>query len=250
MKTMRSSQRRLAVLGLFCALGQCQGQGTFTVTFDGPPIQPRGTARLITNYYESGMVFTPIDPSDLGSAFGRRAGGSSLYPENGTTYLQGLQGSTLKFARLDGSVFGLASVDLAEYSTVFAYPATVHFVGYRADGTTVTTDFTTDGIIDGTGPLADFQTFYFGPEFSGLARVEIPYPGWSLDNLVVSVPEPGTCALLLFGAGFFAAGIIGRRDAPWRWTLAAPEPHHCKWKSPSLRVWQRGRGPSGGTSRP
>jgi hypothetical protein len=79
------------------------------------------------------------------------------------------------------------------------YAVTVPFVGYRFDGSVVNTSFTTDGIIDGTGPIADFQTFYFGPEFSGLTRVEIPTYGWSLDNLYVSVPEPGTVALMIFG---------------------------------------------------
>ena len=98
-----------------------------------------------------------------------------------------------------GSPFSLMSVDLAEYSTVVPDAVTVHFVGYRVDGSIVTQDFTTDGIIDGTGPLQDFQTFQFGPEFSGLSRVEIPTFGWSLDNLVV-VPEPSTFALLIAGA--------------------------------------------------
>lgn len=60
----------------------------------------------------------------------------------------------------------------------------------------------TDGIIDGTGPLADFQTFSFGPEFSSLTRVEIPTYGWSLDNLVVAIPKPGRWALLILGSLF------------------------------------------------
>jgi len=104
------------------------------------------------------------------------------------------------FSFSNGSVFGLVSVDLAEYSTGFQEPVTVHFVGYHQDGTTATTDLTTDGIIDGTGPLADFQTFYFGREFSDLTRVEIPTWGWSLDNLSVSVPEPTAGALLVVGS--------------------------------------------------
>jgi len=90
-------------------------------------------------------------------------------------------------------------VSLAEYSTVVPDSVTVHFVGYRHDGSVVTTDLITDGIIDGTGPIPDFQTFNFGPQFTGLDRVEIPTYGWSLDNLVVSIPEPGTWALLLVG---------------------------------------------------
>jgi hypothetical protein len=46
----------------------------------------------------------------------------------------------------------------------------------------------------------DFETFHFGPEFSNLSRVEIPTFGWSLDNLIVAVPEPGTWGLMLLGA--------------------------------------------------
>ena len=86
---------------------------------------------------------------------------------------------------------------------------TVHFVGYRQDGTIVTADLTTDGVIDGTGPLADFQTFQFGPEFSGLTRVEIPTYGWSLDNLVLSVPEPSSVSLLFVGGLVLA--VVKRR---------------------------------------
>ena len=93
----------------------------------------------------------------------------------------------------------MVSVDLAEYSTVVPNAVTVPFIGYRADGSVVNASFTTDGIIDGTGPIADFQTFHFGPEFVNLTRVEIPTFGWSLDNLVV-VPEPGAWSLIILGA--------------------------------------------------
>ena len=97
-----------------------------------------------------------------------------------------------------GSLFGLTSVDLAEYSTLFAnQPVTITFVGYYSDGGTVSQSFTTDGIIDGTGPLADFQTFNFNSkDWSGLTRVEVPSFGWSLDNLVINVPEPSSGSLL------------------------------------------------------
>ena len=104
------------------------------------------------------------------------------------------------FSVSNGSLFGLVSVDLAEYSTVVPDAVTVHFVGYRQDGSTITTDFTTDGIIDGTGPLADFQTFYFDKEWTGLTRVEIPTFGWSLDNLVVSIPEPSAVTIIFLGS--------------------------------------------------
>ena len=191
----RTSNIMGAAAILLLSLGQTRGQSTLHITFDGPPIIPGGSAQLTQRYDEAGMSFTPIGPT----GFVRQAGGVAFYPENGTTYLQAGLGTTLKFSFTNGSIFNLVSIDLAEYSTVAPDAVTVRFDGYRFDGSTVTKDLTTDGIIDGTGPIADFQTFQFGPEWSGLSRVEVPTYGWSLDNLVVSIPEPGTWALMVLG---------------------------------------------------
>jgi hypothetical protein len=158
------------------------------------------------------MLFTAIPPQ---YGFGRVFPAYPADPQDGTAYLRAALGDSLMFSFTDGSLFDLVSVDLAEYSTGQAYPLTVEFVGYYPDGSTVTTGFTTDGIIDGTGPLADFQTFYFdSKDWSGLTRVEIPSFGWSLDNLVVAVPEPSAGALLLLGT--MALGAL-------------------KWRKPSSR---------------
>jgi len=101
-------------------------------------------------------------------------------------------------------------VDLAEYSDIVPDPVTVHFVGYRPDGTVLTDDITTAGIFNGIAPV--FTNFSFDPAFSGLVRVEIPTIAWSLDNLTLrrSVPEPGTGALLLVGAVLVALGSSKR----------------------------------------
>ena len=116
------------------------------------------------------------------------------------------------FNRINNSLFNLVSVDLAEYSTAFQQPITVQFIGYYSDGSTITTSFTTDGIIDGTGPLQDFQAFLFPNQgWSGLKRVEIPNSGWSLDNLVVSVPEPDIGTVFLAGGAVF--WVFKRRKA-------------------------------------
>ena len=42
----------------------------------------------------------------------------------------------------DGSSFDPVLVDLAEYSVIVRDPVTIHFVGYRQDGTVVTDDIT------------------------------------------------------------------------------------------------------------
>jgi hypothetical protein len=98
-------------------------------------------------------------------------------------------------------------VDLVEFSTLYNFPATIEFIGYRPDGKTVRTEFSTDGIIDGTGPLPDFQTFYFDANFSDLVRFEVPGYRYGLDNLRFHdvIPEPGAVPLLNLGAGIFCA---------------------------------------------
>lgn len=106
-------------------------------------------------------------------------------------------------------------MDLAEFSTLYQTPLTVQFVGYKPDGSTVTTEFVTDGIIDGAGPLNDFETFYFDTRFANVLRVEVPTYGWSLDNMVFSnvVPEPSTRgALMVLGA--LLAGVRFSKRKP------------------------------------
>jgi hypothetical protein len=174
---------------------------TLVITFEGPPFIRPETSQIVQEYTEAGFVFNPIEHNAPWAGFVRFGQNTTdpLFPANGTAYLQADSMSTLKFSTMGGSPFSLLAVDLAEYSTVLPDARTVHFVGYRSDGGTVTTDLTTDGVIDGTGPLMDFQTFLFGPEWSGLARVEIPSRIWSLDSLVVAIPEPASGTLLALG---------------------------------------------------
>jgi hypothetical protein len=93
---------------------------------------------------------------------------------------------------------------------------TVDFIGYHQDGSTVTSMVTTDGIHDGGGPLADFQTFTF-EGFTDVVRVEMPNSPYSvdtpysMDNLIIEVPEPASGSLLLLGGRPFYA-IWQRRE--------------------------------------
>lgn len=168
--------------------GSAFGQGTTLFTFDGPPVVAPGTSTGATNYYEAGMSFTPIPGS---RTFGRRAGSStsSLWPDNGTAFVQAALGQSLAFSFTNGSTFDLISIDLAGYSSVVP-DVTAQFVGYRADGSTVTVSVPRNGIT--------FETYFFDSGFSDLTRVEVPDFG-SLDNLVVSVPEPSALGLCLLG---------------------------------------------------
>jgi hypothetical protein len=200
-----------AIVTLLCSLFSGTSQGTFTVTFDGPPLRPPGTQDLVQQYYDSGVWFLPIPGTD---GFVRNGGGITGYPDDGTAYVQSIQGGSPMFGLADGSSFDPVSVDLAEYSAVVRDPETVHFVGYRADGTVLTDDITTAGIFNGVAPV--FQTFAFSPAFSGLTRVEIsPVVPWSLDNLTLrrSVPEPGTGALVGIGALLVGVHSLRRKKS-------------------------------------
>jgi len=158
------------------------------------------------------MEFRPIDPN---GRFGRSGGEEALlgFPRNGTAYLVAAFGYSLSVTSAFGARFGLVSADLAEFSTLYQTPLTVQFVGYKPDGSTVTTEFVTDGVIDGAGPVNDFETFYFDSRFADVTRVEVPTYRWSLDNMVFSnvVPEPSTWALGIVGVAVFSLRLLRRK---------------------------------------
>ncbi len=200
------------VIALFASDTHAQGHFLRPIRFNGPPVIPVGTDIGVTYYYEDSMTFRPISAGDQ---FGRMGGGRTAFPENGTAFLILGAFDSLSGSRGGISRFGLYSVDLSEFSTLYGFPKTVQFVGYRLDGSIVTTGFTTDGIIDGTGPLADFETFYFDQSFSDLVRFEVPSYGFAMDNLVFFdvIPEPASGALLLLGAGLVGRRLVsGRRQ--------------------------------------
>jgi hypothetical protein len=190
--------------------GLAQGRITDNINFNNSV--PPGSGVALSYYYETPFVFTPIN---TGEQFTLAGGAISSFPENGTAYI--LQGAfnTLSGTRIGSTRFGLYSVDLAEFSRLYAFPVTIQFFGYKADGSIVTANFSTDGVIDGTGPLADFQTFYFGPEFTDLTKFEVPGHGYALDNLIYYnvVPEPSSGALLVLGLAIFLAWKIRRTRA-------------------------------------
>jgi hypothetical protein len=146
--------------------------GPFRISFEG---QPPETAYVINQYLESDVQFTG-QPSLI-----HNGGGLSLFPDNGTAYLQ----SAYKMAFLDvrGRLFKLKAVDLAEYSYVFPYPNSITFVGSKANGATVSQTLTIDGQL-GVAGTADFQTFVFGDEWNDLLRIDVQSAfAFSLDNL-------------------------------------------------------------------
>ena len=205
-----------AVAAFWCLPLHSSAQGTFEpliVSFDGPPLQPPGSAHTVQSYPESGVWFGPfrVPMALAGGEQPNRWLARRWHP-----YLQAALGDSLMFGLDEGSSFDPVSVDLAEYSDILLLmqgPETVHFVGYRQDGTVLTTDITTAGIFNGVAPV--FTNFTFDPGFSGLVPVKIPtFP--SLDNLTLqrSVPEPGTGALVGLGAALLGLRSLKRRSRP------------------------------------
>ncbi len=157
------------------------------MTFD-PPAQPGETA-VIYSWIEQGMRLKPEN-------FMYSIDGASNRPYNGTANISFISaGGKILFETTDSSTFRLISIDLAEYSTVVNRPKTITFVGHKADQTTIIQSFVIDGIIDGTGPLEDFETFHFREDFTDLQYVESSSAPYSIDNLFFafiseSTPEP------------------------------------------------------------
>jgi hypothetical protein len=180
-------------LVLLCFIALHNTGQAVTITFEPAPL-PGGQPAL-SQWVEQGYRF--VTPQGVTS----NDTNNTLYPFNGTTYLQLLTNETpLTIARVDSAPFNITSIDLAEYSIVFASPKTITFTGNKASGGTVNTTFVTDGIIDGNGPLADFQTFVFPSTFSNLSSVTTTTATFSFDNVNVTiVPEPTGVAFLFAG---------------------------------------------------
>jgi hypothetical protein len=65
----------LGAFGFLCATAQGLAQGTLSITFEGPPVQPLGTSYFVQQYYESDMWFRPLGVVGPGNGFSRRGGG-------------------------------------------------------------------------------------------------------------------------------------------------------------------------------
>ena len=107
---------------------------------------------------------------------------------NGTKMIKSLSTNPpIKIVHLDVIPFAAVSVDLAEYSIV-AKPINnqVPAVAKFADGHEETHVFTLDGVMDGDGPLQDFQTLAFPAHWQNVVSVSFTESRIALDNIVVN----------------------------------------------------------------
>lgn len=184
---------RIQIPLLLWGLSVLSAAATMTIQFDPPPVS--GGSCYTNAYVEQDMRF-----STTNGFFHRDSGDSVNNPDNGSAYLHfAVSMQPLIISNSSSLLFDLISVDLSEYST-FANPFTVPFTGYKSGGSTVSTTFTLDGVIDGTGPNSDFQTFFFDAAFTDMTHVEVGQVLYGMDNLVLEgIPEPGTGVLAILG---------------------------------------------------
>ncbi|MES2505905.1 MAG: immunoglobulin domain-containing protein [Verrucomicrobiota bacterium] len=186
---MRFLSRLLALaMWLSCVHVEASEPARRVIGFDLPHFSIAGTSsNFRPGLVEQGFkLSTPVDGVFVQGPL------YNFSPINGGNYARFISGAAnLKIAHQDGLPFTPHQVDLAEYSVNLP----VTFVGRKADNSTVTVSYTMDGRYDGTGPLADFETFVFPASFAQIVELSVPGTGYYLDNLAVTphgieAPEP------------------------------------------------------------
>jgi hypothetical protein len=196
------------LLLLMLSLGSVDSFAT-VIEFDTPPLGVTGS-RVEYYYSEAGVEFRAMSPYRYGRSVPFQHTGAQNSGRASNDSVGFIQASYLRIDMVDGSLFSLGSVSLAEYSVVVPYSRNYIFTGFYADGSTTSQTFVTDGLIDSIGGIDDFQTFTFARTFKDLSYVTLISRSGSvsIDDLVVNpttLSEPSTLSLLLLGSLGFVA---------------------------------------------
>jgi hypothetical protein len=216
---------RVAVIGVtscFTFAGAVEAE-MVTVSFDSQPVAWH-TSVFTDNGFD-------IDPTVMGAnpnyaLTATWANFAPQGPDNGTIHLHSRDATTVfSITESTGKVFSLLNFDGAESHEGLPglWAQAIQVTGLINGGGTVTASFSLDGIQDGFGGSADFESFVLPSTFSNLVEVQFRGIGpntstnwYHIDNLdfdtVTSTPEPVSMALL----GLTGIGGIGLRWRQWR----------------------------------
>ncbi len=202
----------LVVLAMFPA-----SAGAAVITFDSLPAGPLAGGL----YSEAGFDITWFDPGTGASdGFIGAPGTCALCADNGTAFAiggpndpEGLLSSIITITKSGGGLFTFHGFDAAE---VVAFGGTTNALLEVTDGGSYLDLFTLDTILDGSGPLADFQTF--APTGGPVGVTSLSFSAsivwdYGIDNIVLDdvAPVPEPASLLLFGTGLTALAYRARR---------------------------------------
>jgi hypothetical protein len=197
------------------ALGVASPGFATTITFD-TPIDAVGSQSYGNNSFYAEKSFK-LTPTFFGMQRNHPVLAGPLFPDNGTIAM-GIINTSFPILTYDfDKPFALRSIDLGEYSAhpnSAGIPVEISVIGTTYLGETISGMFVTDGIIDGSGPLADFEHVTFGSQWLNLRSVQFEHDNaFSMDNIEVEigvVPEPSTG--LLIGLGLVA--LTNKRVRP------------------------------------
>ena len=182
-----------------------QGQGS--ITFDAHP-------NWIGTYYtESGMAFQLVVPQGQSLDYMGIVPPSTYQgvPQDNNPFMWWLRQNNpydyVSLSLTSDAQFGLTSVQLADPNSPSSLAFPITFLGFKADGLSVTNVFTTPG-----GGATTFATYVFSPLFaSGLTSVDIIAPRWAMDNLVFTVPEPSSVVLAALGLVVLRVRVVRKQ---------------------------------------
>ena len=182
-----------------------QGQGA--ITFDAHP-------NWIGTYYtESGMAFQLVVPQGQSLDYMGIVPPSTYQgvPQDNNPFMWWLRQNNpydyVSLSLTSEAQFGLTSVQLADPNSPSSLAFPITFLGFKADGLSVTNVFTTPG-----GGATTFATYVFSPLFaSGLTSVDIIAPRWAMDNLVFTVPEPSSVVLAGLGLVVLRVRVVRKQ---------------------------------------
>lgn len=144
-----------------------------------------GSFTFLTTYSEDGFTLANPSEPNASDAFGSPHSGNTSYYQGSAALINNYPFTSTVLTKDDGGPFNVVSIDLAEITTDGG-AAEVPFTGTRADGSTVSATFTTDGV-------EGFQTFTFDgfTDLVSLSWDQIPaYHQFDNINLTFGTADP------------------------------------------------------------